>query len=477
MVNRGRSRWEALLETLRRNGQEHVIPVFERLPVSKQAGVLAQFEGVDLSLMRREVLKLRRPGNDGLPLKPASCTLLPSTPTEGERWESAFSIGNEVICSGQVAIVSAAGGQGTRFGAAMSKGMVPITPVRGKTLFQLFAERISACESNFSITIPWLILTSPANKMETVEYFDKNNYFNLKEVHIFSQGQLPTLDLDGRLILVSKDCVASHPDGHGGLLLALANSGLFATLNRLGIKHISYHQIDNPLANPMDPYFIGFHVVNGAQMSSRCVRKAYAAEKVGVFVESDGKLRVVEYMDLPPECAAAMDVANMLRFSLANVAMHVFNVAFLEQFHRRTQENKFLDLPLHPSLKRVPYMNPSGHLVRPTEPNAVKLERFIFDLLPHAERTLLLEGRRDEIFSPVKNQAGLDSPETSKRDQVRQFANWLACGKVDIIRDADGTPPFSIEIAPSFASSSREFVEKWSRLEEKPAVVENFYLA
>ncbi|MDR2667472.1 MAG: UTP--glucose-1-phosphate uridylyltransferase [Puniceicoccales bacterium] len=477
MVNRGKSRWESLLDMLRRNGQEHLLPPFEKLPPQKQSAIIGQLDGVDLSFMRREVLRLRRHGKDTSAMKPASCTFLPSTQTEEERWERAFAFGEQEIRSGSVAVVSAAGGQSTRLGSIASKGMVPITPVRGKTLFQLFAERISACELRHGVTIPWLILTSQANREETVSYFEQNEYFNLREVHIFAQGQLPTMDLDGRLILASKESIATHSDGHGGLVPAMANCDLFTTLNRLGIKYLSYHQIDNPLAVPVDPYFIGFHIQNSAQMSSRCVRKAYAAEKVGVFVEVDGKLRVIEYMDLPPECASAVDVSNRLRFSLANVAMHIFDVNFLEQFHAKAQENKLLDLPLHPSLKRVPYLNAAGHLVRPTEANAVKLERFIFDLLPHAERTLLLEGRREEIFSPIKNQAGLDSPETSRRDQVRQFANWLARGKVDIIRDADGTPPFPIEIAPSFANSAREFVEKWSKLDRKPAVVENFYLA
>jgi hypothetical protein len=151
-------------------------------------------------------------------------------------------------------------------------------------------------------------------------------------------------------------------------------------------------------------------------------------------------------------------------------------VDFLESFYDEDGDKRLPVLPLHLSLKRVPYLNGAGHLVRPTEANAIKLERFIFDLLPFAEQALLLEGRREEIFSPVKNQVGLDSPDTSRRDQMRQFANWLAMGKVDMLRDADGTPPFAIEIAPSFADSAREFLSKWIRLEKKPAVVENFYL-
>jgi UDP-N-acetylglucosamine/UDP-N-acetylgalactosamine diphosphorylase len=476
MVNRGKSKWDSTLDMLRRNGQEHVLQFFEYLAPEKQLGVMAQLDGVDLSMLRREVLRLRRSSGDGLRLKPATCIALPTTATDEERWELARTVGNETIRRGEIAIVSAAGGQGTRFGSISSKGMVPITPVRGKTLFQLFAERILSYERRYDISVPWLILTSSTNKEETIEYFERNDYFGLDEVHIFSQGQLPTMDLDGKLILTSKESIATHPDGHGGLILAMGRNGLFTTLNRLAIKHVSYHQIDNPLARPLDEPFVGFHMSAGAQMSSRCVRKAYAAEKVGVFVEIDGKLSVVEYMDLPPECAASLDVANRLRFSLANVAMHMFELSFLEQFYSKAPAGKIVDLPLHPSMKRVPYLNGACHLVRPTEPNAVKLERFIFDLLPHADRTVLLEGKREEIFSPIKNQAGLDSPETSKRDQVRQFANWLASGKVDIIRDADGTPPFPIEIAPSFANTSREFVDRWSTLQERPAVIENFYL-
>ncbi|MDR2664246.1 MAG: UTP--glucose-1-phosphate uridylyltransferase [Puniceicoccales bacterium] len=476
MTNRGKLKVENLKEVLSRNSQDHVLSFLEQLSPEEQRTLLSQLEGIDISFFRREILRLRRPTADGGRLRPAPCTLLPSSPTEEDNWERAYRTGEETIRRGEIAVVTIAGGQGSRFGSVSCKGFVPITPVRGKPFFQLFAERILAAEARYSISIPWLILVSPEGKKEAIEFFSKRDFFGLKEVHIFSQGQMPLMDRDGKLILSARTSFATHPDGNGGLLLALNGNGLFTTLARLGIKHLSSHPVDNPLALPLDPYFVGFHLLTQSQMSCRCVRKAYAGERIGIFAESGGKLRVIEPPDLPPECASAMDVSNRLRFGQSNASLHLFEIAFLEQFSRPDSDGRRRDLPLHISMRKVPFLNDAGHLVLPTEPNALKMERSISDLLSFADRALLLEGRREEIFSPVKNQLGLDSPETSRRDQVRLFANWLALGKVDMLRDEGGTPPFAIEIAPSFADSAREFLAKWSRLEWRPAVVENFYL-
>jgi UDP-N-acetylglucosamine/UDP-N-acetylgalactosamine diphosphorylase len=461
---------------LSRNSQDHVLLFMEQLSPEEQRTLLDQLDGVDLSFLRREILRLRRPGADGGRLRPAPCTLLPSSPTEEDNWERAYRTGEAALRRGEVAVVTIAGGQGIRFGTVNSKGFVPITPVRGKPLFQLFAERILADEARYGTTIPWLILAGPENRRETENFFSERDFFGLKEVHIFNQGRLPLMDRDGKLILSTRTSIATHSDGDGGLLLALNIHGFFSTFSRLGVKHLSCHQVDNPLALPIDPYFIGFHLLTQSQMSCRCVRKAYAGERIGVFADTGRKLRVIDSMDLPPECASALDISNRLRFGQADISIYLLEIAFLEQFFRQEPESYYRDLPLHTVMRKVPFLNAAGHLVLPTEPNALKMERYLSDLLPFAERTLLLEGRRDEIFSPIKNQLGLDSPETSRRDQVRLFANWLAMGKVDMLRDEAGTPPFAIEIAPSFANSAREFLAKWARLERRPAVVENFYL-
>jgi UDP-N-acetylglucosamine/UDP-N-acetylgalactosamine diphosphorylase len=42
------------------------------------------------------------------------------------------------------------------------------------------------------------------------------------------------------------------------------------------------------------------------------------------------------------------------------------------------------------------------------------------------------ETDRAEEFSPVKNAEGVDSPETSRRDQIRRAARWLKEAGVEV---------------------------------------------
>ena len=89
-------------------------------------------------------------------------------------------------------------------------------------------------------------------------------------------------------------------------------------------------------------------------------------------------------------------------------------------------------------------------------PAAIKLERFIFDALPLANKTLVLRSRRLECFSPVKNADGVDSVETARRDLSRRAAAWLnACGAA-IPTNSDGDPTYPCEISPLVAQDSEE---------------------
>jgi UDP-N-acetylglucosamine/UDP-N-acetylgalactosamine diphosphorylase len=351
--------------------------------------------------------------------------------------------------------------------------MLPATPVKNKSLFQIFAEKIRAAEIRYERPLHWLLLTSPVNHGETVKFLKDNGFFGVRLVNVFSQGMLPTMALDGRLVLSSKESVTMHPDGNGGLLQALGKSGLIKTLESAGVTYLSYFQIDNPLALPFDPYFIGFHHQQQSQMSCRCTQKSYAAEKVNVFGEVGGRLRVLDHENLPIECTSITDISNNLRFGLADVAAYLFRLDFIKAY---CKGSRWTELPLHMARRVVNYINDDGFLVRPTEPNAVRLERYIYDLLALAEKTMLLEGRREEFYSPIKNAVGRDSLATCCRDQVRLFTSWLCKGKIDLPIDASGAPPFSIEISPLFAETEKEFLKKWAKLDPRPTVSENFYL-
>ena len=104
-------------------------------------------------------------------------------------------------------------------------------------------------------------------------------------------------------------------------------------------------------------------------------------------------------------------------------------------------------LPFHRAVKKVPFIDLStGEMVEPAAPNAVKLERFVFDAIGLAESSIVMETDRVEEFAPVKNADGPDSIVTSKLLQTRKAARWLEAVGVTIPRTEDGRPDCVLEI-------------------------------
>jgi UDP-N-acetylglucosamine/UDP-N-acetylgalactosamine diphosphorylase len=95
----------------------------------------------------------------------------------------------------------------------------------------------------------------------------------------------------------------------------------------------------------------------------------------------------------------------------------------------------------------VPHVDASGRRVEPTKPNALKFERFIFDLLPHARNALVVEYPERDVFAPLKNAPGSDrdTPEYVRQFIIDQHRRWLTAAGVSV---ADGVP---IEISPLWA--------------------------
>jgi len=101
--------------------------------------------------------------------------------------------------------------------------------------------------------------------------------------------------------------------------------------------------------------------------------------------------------------------------------------------------------------KKVPYCGNDGTTVKPDKPNAYKFEKFIFDVIPDAERPLNVEFAREEEFSPVKNAEGSDSPATTRRDMVRKFCRWFESIGISVPKNQEGEPLHKIEVDPCFA--------------------------
>ena len=456
---------ENLRKELKRHHQEHLIAFWAELSPDGREELLEEVRDLDLPKIRDWADRLVRnsdPPVEHKDFEPAlSYSPEPRDDRERRKYKEAIELGENLIAAGKVAALTVAGGQGTRLGFDGPKGNFPISPIENKTLFRVFAETIQAVSRRYRTTCPWYIMTSPMNHTQTVEIFKADDYYGLnpRDVFIFQQGTLPNFDFEGRILLAGKSDIARSPDGHGGCIRALARNGALADMKKRGVEVITYWQVDNPLVKLFDPLFIGLHALDGAGMSSKAVIKNGPKEKVGNFCLVDGKVTVIEYSDLPDELAEKRRADGSLVFELGSIAIHIISTRFVEELNMEGHS-----LPLHRAVKKIPHIDRTGTRVEPTEPNGIKLESFIFDAIPVAERSIILEIERAEQFAPVKNATGEDSAESTRRMMVERAANWLEFAGVSVPRKPDGSVDCTIEMAPSFALDKADVPAKRDRI-------------
>jgi UDP-N-acetylglucosamine/UDP-N-acetylgalactosamine diphosphorylase len=462
-----------LIVALRGAGQGHVLRWWDELDSAGRAQLMEQLRWVELDPLRALIADVRagriNPAPAGRPELP-DYVRLPATPEEKSAREKTRAAGERLFSAGKVAVVMVAGGQGTRLGFDAPKGTFPIGPVSARSLFQIHAERILATRRRCGGPLPWYIMTSDATDRPTKDYFEKRAWFGLprEDVRFFRQRMMPALDRHFRLVLVAKDRILLSPNGHGGTLPALAESGMLDDMERRGIEEISYFQVDNGLAPAADPVFLGGHSLAGAEMSSKALWKREPEEPIGAFVRVGDaaapsrapapRLVVREYSDLTREQMHQRTAGGQLLYGLGSIGIHVLRVDFVR---RETQPG--FNLPFHLAEKSSPFLDESGALVQPKGKNIYKFETFIFDALRDTHRTVVLEVRREEEFSPLKNAAGKDSPETCRRDMSALYANWLEQAGVRVPRDERGAPKHPIEISPLFALDADELAGKIPR--------------
>jgi UDP-N-acetylglucosamine/UDP-N-acetylgalactosamine diphosphorylase len=454
-------------------GQGHVFAFENDLDAAGLERLYADTRQIDLAEIDELVRTLVSGGQqaeaafDGL--APAPYVRHPERGGDKAEWQAARAAGEAALRAGKVAAFTVAGGQGTRLGYDGPKGTFPVTPVTGKPLFAVFAGKLLAAGRRYGVDIPWFIMTSTANHAATVAAFEAADFFGLDpaQVTFFSQGRMPAVDFDGKILLAGKDAVAMSPDGHGGSLRALVRSGAIEAMRQRGIEAISYFQVDNPLVRVIDPAFIGFHLQRGSEMSSKMIPKAYPGEKVGHFCVRDGRTVVVEYSDMPDELQQQHDADGRLRFIAGSIAIHVLAVGFVEKIGGGRSQAR---LPFHRADKKIPTIDARGNPVKPDQPNGIKFEMFVFDALPFAANPVIIETLREEDFSPVKNASGVDSVETCRDDQLRQWTRWARAAGASIKTDPTGLPVVTFEVSPLFADSAEAFAEKWQSLAPPPAI-------
>ena len=479
----------SLKQRYEKAGQSHLFAFWDTLTAEQQAQLAEQLDELDVTRVNQvfqTAIKADEEARAGKshqvqPPPPSSVENTIEGEADPAKVQHFRTVGLNAIAHGQVGVLLMAGGQGTRLGSSAPKGCYDIGLPSHKSLFQIQAERIltlqklaagharsssssSSSSSHTSVVIPWYIMTSGPTRKDTEAFFAQNNYFGLEKQNIifFEQGTLPCLSLEGKILLETPSKVATAPDGNGGLYRALRTpynkwqpETVISDLQKRGIKYLHAYGVDNCLVKVGDPVFLGVCLAQGVQAGVKVVKKIDPKESVGVVALRDGEFGVVEYSEIPEALSEARDSNGELSFRAANIVNHFYTTKFLADDVPAFEP----EMAFHIARKKIPTVDlTTGQPIKPSTPNGMKLELFVFDVFPFCgDKLAVHEVARQEEFSPLKNAkgTGVDDQDTSRRDLLAQQSRWLIAAGAKVDQGAE------VELSPLLTYSG-EGLEKFA---------------
>ena len=400
---------EDAIELLNSYNQTHIVNLLKKLDEVKKQELLKQIDKIDFG----QIMELYDNTKKEIEIKEnkiEAIGYLDKAKLTKEQKEEFDKLGEEIIKNGEYAVVTMAGGQGTRLGHNGPKGTFKLDVYgKGKYLFEILVDNLQEANQKYNTVIPWYIMTSIENNKDTVEFLEKHKYFGYpkESVIIFTQSELPLVDVDGKL-LISKDLkIKEASDGNGGTYSSLRASGSLADMKERGIKWVFIGGVDNVLLKMADVTLLGMAIKKNVQIASKSVVKANPHEKVGVFCKMNGHPKVIEYAELPEKMAEEVDEDGELKYGESHIMCNLYTIDAIEKASKEI-------LMYHSAFKKNSYIDEDGKEVIPTEPNSYKFESFIFDAFEFFDDIAILRGKREDDFAPVKNKEGVDSPKTAK---------------------------------------------------------------
>ena len=324
-------------------------------------------------------------------------------------------IGEDILKQNTYAIVTMAGGQGTRLGHKGPKGTfeLNIYPEK-KSLFEILAIKIQETNEKYNINIPWYIMTSEENNEETISFFNEKNYFGLNKDNIFffTQNKLPLVSFTGEMLLAEPYRIHEGSNGNGDIFESLLKNGLIDNMKQKGIKWIFISGIDNILADISDALFLGLTVKNNTKIGSKTIFKTNANSHDWVFCRKNKKPSMLGYERITEDITNAK-INDKYLYREINILCHIFSIDALEKCAK-------VELPYHIAAKKNIYINDEGMKIFPNKPNSYKFEKFIFDSFKFFDNITLLRVNPDEEFAPIKNPEGVYSPMTATKLYIKQ---------------------------------------------------------
>ncbi|MBP3255416.1 MAG: UTP--glucose-1-phosphate uridylyltransferase [Clostridia bacterium] len=401
--------YEDIMQKLRKYNQNDFIEVVNKLDSIDRRFILNQVSQIDFEEIKslyNDIGKNEEKTNSIIePINAIDKSKL--SEEEIKKYED---IGTKIIKENKFAVITMAGGQGTRLGFDGPKGAFEFDIVNHKSIFEVLCDKFKEAYNKYGVYVYWYIMTSVENNDATVEFFKVNDYFGYpkEKIIFFIQGKKPMLTPNGNLIVNEDKRLKLASDGHGGIFRILQEEKIVDEMKKEGIEWIYMGGVDNVLAKLIDPLFIGVAKDKNMLAAGKSVIKNCPEEKVGVFVKKNGRPSVVEYIEISKEMSEEKNEDGELKYGEGHILCNLFNIEVIE----KTSKEK---LPYHSQFKKCNYVDKEGTIVRPDKPNAYKFENFLFDVFEKLDDMVILRVKREEEFAPIKNAEGVDSPESARK--------------------------------------------------------------
>ncbi len=413
------NKYRSVVKLLKKYNQEQVLAFYNTLPKEEKELLLDQVLNIDFEKLISLYNEFQ---------KDVSYTDAVITPLEHVEETKLSSYikskyvkkGEEIIENGGLAVITLAGGQGTRLGLSLPKGFFEVETNPKKSLFQIQCETLQMANIKYNTVIHWYIMTSPDNDSITKVYFEDKKYFGYgkENVTFFKQDTLPVLDFNSKLILDKAYKVKEVSNGNGNVFSSLQRYGLIEDMEKKGIKYVFIGGIDNILLKTVDPLFIGLCDIGNCKVASKTITKNENEKDEWVFARRDGKPSIVSSKRITKEMEDKKDENGKYLYKEINILAHLFSIDSLKLCAN-------IDLPYHLAEKKNDYLNDEGVKIMPKSPNTYKYEQFIFDVFPYFDNILLLSVKREREFAPIKSFTGIHTPERALELYLNERRNSI----------------------------------------------------
>lgn len=385
-------------------GQQHVLEIAARLGCANDTELIKQIEQTDFEVI--ELGKNAAKETERGIITPIEVMSVDEIASKEQEYCEA---GTRAIRDGKVGAVLLAGGMGTRLGSDMPKGVYDIGITKVVYIFECLVNNLKAVVDETGAYIHLFVMTSEKNNDITVDFFKEHNYFGYpaEYIHFFMQEMAPATDYDGKVLMEAANRIATSPNGNGGWYSSIISAGLHRLIEKEGIEWLNVFAVDNVLQKIADPCYVGATIMNNCVSASKVIRKVDKEEKVGVLCLEDGHPSIVEYYELTEEMKDAVNEKGELAYNYGVILNYLFKVEELDKIVA-------MKLPPHVVEKKIPYIDDDGNMINPEEPNGLKYETLILDMIKMLDTCLGYEVVREKEFAPIKNKEGVDSVDSAR---------------------------------------------------------------